>query len=295
MIVGVDFGAPRAARDQRRKLVALAAIPQGRHAYRIDVAGFNARVVGAGPPGWSAAELAAALIARPARVVGFDFPFGVPAALLDDPGFAGGPRFATWRAFHAHVARHLPLRDPLDFAPFAAWRDPAARARLWSRRATDVAAAAQPPLKDRFQATFQMTLLGNALLARLRASGHYRVRPFPGERGAGELVEVYPGATLRACGLAHYKARPAAAVRAAIARCAAAGIALAIDRRVLARARTYSSGTAAAPDHDVADAVVALCTAILYAEGHAVAALPPATPRATVAREGAIWVPRVTA
>jgi hypothetical protein len=299
VIVGVDFGAPRRARDQRRKLVALAAEPAGPRAYRVAATGMNARVVVDDAPGWTARELVDALLARPARVVGFDFPFGVPDALLADPRFAadvGYPdgAFAGWRAFNAWVARRLPLVDPLDFSPFAPWRDPAARARLWTRRATDVAAGAQPPLKDRFQATLQMTLLGNAVLDRLWTSGRYRVRPFPGGRGAGEVVEVYPGATLRALGLVGYKARPAEAVRVAAAACAAAGLTLDVDRRIVARACRYDSGAPAAPDHDVADAFVALCTALLYAEGACRPAVLPAagrTPRRVAQREGAIWVP----
>ena len=36
------------------------------------------------PPGWTAKELVDELVARPARVVGFDFPFCVPHALLRD-------------------------------------------------------------------------------------------------------------------------------------------------------------------------------------------------------------------
>ena len=45
-----------------------------------------------------------------------------------------------------------------------------------------------------------MTLLGNALLSKLWESHKYRVLPFPGGRGAGEIIEVYPGATLRTKG-----------------------------------------------------------------------------------------------
>ena len=65
-----------------------------------------------------------------------------------------------------------------------------------------IAASGQPTLKDKFKATFQMTLLGNALLARLWESRRYRVLAFPGGRGAGEVIEVYPRATLRHMGLA---------------------------------------------------------------------------------------------
>jgi hypothetical protein len=300
VIVGVDFGAPRRARDQRRKLVALAAEPAGPRAYRVAASGMNARVLAGGPPGWSAAELVEALLARPARAVGLDFPFSVPDALLADPGFAAdaghaGGAFGRWEAFNACVAARLPLEeDPLDLAPFARWRDPARRARLWTRRATDLAAGAQPPLKDRFQATFQMTLLGNAVLARLRASGRYRVRPFDEDRGEGELLEVYPGATLRALGLPAYKARPAEAMALALAACARAGLAIELDPRVAERCLHQDSGTAASPDHDLADALVALCTTALHAEDAARDALPPGLapgdPRVT-AREGAIRVP----
>jgi hypothetical protein len=40
----------------------------------------------------------------------------------------------------------------------------------------------------------------------------YRVLPFPGGRGTGEVIEVYPGATLRQMGLAAYKSQPQEAV-----------------------------------------------------------------------------------
>jgi hypothetical protein len=94
-----------------------------------------------------------------------------------------------------------PPGNPLDFRPFDSWRARADRARLGTK-GTEIAASGQPTLKDKFKATFQMTLLGNALLARLWESHRYRVLAFPGGRGAGEVIEVYPGATLRHMGLA---------------------------------------------------------------------------------------------
>lgn len=298
-VVGVDFGAARHARDQRRKLIALEARATGWRTYRVSADGLNARLLTQEPPGWTARELLDELLARPARVIGFDFPFSVPHALLRDPrfsadaGFAGGA-FNGWRSFSGWVAHRLPLGDPLDFTPFAAWRAPADRARLWARRATDVAAGAQAPLKDRFQATFQMTLLGNALLSRLWESGRYRVLPFPGGRGRGEVIEVYPRATLRAMGLSTYKSRPEEALRLGIAACAAAGLSLSLDLRLAALAARYDSGTAAAPDHDVADAFVALCTALLHVEGACRPALAPdptCDRRQLMEWEGAISVP----
>jgi predicted nuclease with RNAse H fold len=289
MIVGVDFGAPKRAVQQRRKIIAMAAHLAGKRAYRIDASGLNAQLFKRVAPGWSAQELAAVLLTHPARVVGFDFPFSLPQSLLGAPHFAlsagqADGAFRTWRRFNTWVARRLPLTDPVDYSPFIEWRNPAARAQLWAKRATDLATGAQPPLKDRFQATFQMTLLGNAVLAKLEASKRYRVVPFSKSARPGEVIEIYPGATLRRLGLARYKAHPEAAVRLGLAACAAAGIALEVDRRIVALACNYNSGTAESPDHDVADAFIALCTAILYAEG-----LCHPTPQAP--HEGTIWVP----
>jgi len=45
MIVGVDFGAPPRARDQRRKIIAIAAHSTGWHTYRIDATGMNTRLL----------------------------------------------------------------------------------------------------------------------------------------------------------------------------------------------------------------------------------------------------------
>jgi hypothetical protein len=296
-IVGVDFGAPQRARDQRRKIIAIEARAIDRWRYRVDATGMNERLLAKDPPGWTAAELRDELIERPVRVAGFDFPFGVPEALLLDERFAAdaGYRrgaFLGWRTFNAFVAENLPLADPLDFRPFEPWRAPADRRRLWVKRATDVSAHAQPPLKDRFQATFQMTLLGNALLASLWESRRYRVLPFSGGRGHGEVIEVFPGATLRQMGLAQYKSRPQEAIRLGIAACVAAGIRLDVDARVMALCCHYSSG-GRTPDHDAADAFVALCTAILHAEGASRATIdgPPHLKES----EGAIWVPVIAA
>jgi hypothetical protein len=293
-VVGVDFGAPRRARDQRRKIIAIEAQPTDWRRYRIDASGCNARLLDNHPPGWAAAELLAELLDRPRRVVGFDFPFCVPDVLLRDEQFAAAAgytrgAFLGWRTFNAFVAERLPLTDPLDFGPFDPWRSRRHRDRLWIKRATDHATGAQPPLKDRFQATFQMTLLGNALLARLWESHHYRVLPFAGGRGSGEVIEVYPGATLRHMGLRAYKSQPREAIRLAIAACAAAGIQLDVDLRLLALCSRYRSSTGPTPDHDAADAFVALCTAILHAEGACHAATDGHRHR--LANDGAIWVP----
>lgn len=150
-----------------------------------------------------------------------------------EAGYVRGA-FRDWRAFNAFAAEKLALRDPLDFGAFEAWRSRANRKRLWVKRATDVAAGGQPPLKDKFQATFQMTLLGNVLLARLWESNRYLMLPFPGGQGSGEVIEVFPGATLRKMGLFRYKSDPREAIRLGIAACAAAGIELDVDVRLTA-------------------------------------------------------------
>ncbi len=295
MIVGVDFGAPQRARDQRRKIVAIAAHATDWRRYRIDATGMNERLLAKDPPGWSATELLDELLARPVRIVAFDFPFCIPDALLRDEMFAADASckdgaFRTWRAFNGFVAQHLPLGDPLDFRPFDAWRLRADRVRLWTKRATDIAVGGQPPLKDKFQATFQMTLLGNALLSRLWESHRYRVLPFPGGRGNGEVIEVYPRATLRQMGLTSYKSRPEEAIRLGMAACVAAGIKLEVTAELVALCCRYSSG-GKTPDFDAADAFVALCTAILHAEG----ACRPAIGGAPYLKEveGAVWVPGI--
>ena len=53
------------------------------------------------------------------------------------------------------------------------------------------------------------------LLSKLWESHHYRVLPFPGGRGAGEILEVYPGAALRTNGARelHVEARRSGASR----------------------------------------------------------------------------------
>lgn len=72
IVVGVDFGAPRRARDQRRKIVATAAQPVADRRYRFDAIGMNERLLAKDPPGWSAKELLGELLTRTVRIVAFD-------------------------------------------------------------------------------------------------------------------------------------------------------------------------------------------------------------------------------
>jgi hypothetical protein len=291
IVIGVDFAGPRTASGQRRKIVALSAVRLRAGEYRVSSGGFNGRILSGAGPGWTAAELAEALTGGgAARVVAFDFPFSIPKDLLDDPAFAaavGRPvPFVTWAEFNGFVARALPLGSPLDLGPFAGWRTKG----NWRRRATDVAAAAQPPLKDRFQVLFNMTLLGNALLARLEASGRYRIVPFGVAGPAGEVIEVYPGLTMRGIGRRDYKRDPVGAVAAVLGHCAEEGIRIAVDPQVRQFCETYNTGGRSGSDPDGSDALIALATAILYREGRCVEAIaPPDQDRRSV--EGAIWRP----
>ncbi|HEY3258433.1 MAG TPA: hypothetical protein VGJ64_06215, partial [Gemmatimonadaceae bacterium] len=105
-VVGVDFGAPRRARDQRRKIIAIAAHAVADRQYRVNAIGMNERLLGKDPPGWSANELLDELLTRTVRIVAFDFPFSVPDVLLRDEKFAANAGYAHgafigWRTFNA--------------------------------------------------------------------------------------------------------------------------------------------------------------------------------------------------
>jgi hypothetical protein len=95
-------------------------------------------------------------------------------------------------------------------------------------------------------------------------------------------------------GLASYKGSPELALQRCQAALAAAGIELQLDPALRELACRYDSGTARKPDHDVADAFVALVTALLYAEGRCRPLLAPDArhPEPLLRQtEGAIWVP----
>ena len=86
-VVGVDFGAPRRARDQRRKIIAIAAHAVADRRYRVDATGMNERLLAKSPPGWGAKELLDELLTRTVRIAAFDFPFSIPVVLLRDEKF----------------------------------------------------------------------------------------------------------------------------------------------------------------------------------------------------------------
>jgi hypothetical protein len=293
MLVGVDFAGPKQARQQRRKIIAIAALPLGERRYRVSAQGINERLL-TNPlqPGWTAEELARVLVdVYPARIVACDFPFSIPEALIVSPEFAAAigvdQPFGTWQAFNRFVAGRLPMVPPVDLSPFAPWRDK----RYWLLRATDLPARAQPALKDRFQVLFNMTLLGNAFIAALAASGAYSVVPFEDTVAPGEIIEIYPGLTMRALGRPDYKRDPSRAIDCVLARCFHCGVVVEIDPDIRAFCESYRTGRGKLSDPDGSDALIALATAILYSEGQC-AALCGAGERRQLQREGVIWGPK---
>ncbi len=286
-VIGIDFAGPGRLAQQRRKILAVEARRLGRGRYAIRADGLNAQLLRS-PPGWTAGDLAGAILRRPGRVsvVAADFPFSIPAELLVRDSFARlghqARAFASWQGFNRAVAAALPLDRPADYGPFVRWRTP----RFWLRRATDVACGAQPPLKDRYQCLFNMTLLGNAFLARLEASGRFDVVPFH-SRGRAQVIEVYPGHLMRSAGLPGYKRAPAAAVDAALRLLRRHALSVEVAPDVRAVCERYDTGAGRAEDHDAADALVAACAAILYREGGARA--PCAAAPEVLRLEGAIW------
>lgn len=291
-IIGVDFAGPRQALQQRRKIIGIAAIRNGPRSYRVAPDGFNARLIQTPSlPGWTAEELAATLLgSSPARVVALDFPFSIPQVLLNDPSFAAAvgcdEAFGSWTEFNRLVSSKLPLQPPNDLTPFAAWRNKA----YWLKRATDVPARAQPALKDRFQVLFNMTLLGNALLAPLAASGSYLIIPFHDTGPDNQVIEIYPGVTMRTLNRPDYKRDPAGAIEAIIAHCAAKGITIDVDPAVRSFCANYRTGRGATADPDGSDALIALATAVLYREGLCEESLG-AEHRHQRLVEGVIWKP----
>lgn len=290
-IVDVDFAGPSKASDQRRKILGIVATRISPGMYRVSPDNFNARLLENNRrPGWTAIELAEALLETPARVVAFDFPFSIPRTLLSDARFAEivghDGTFKSWTEFNRFVSARLPLESPLDFSPFARWRDKT----FWLKRETDTVTGAHPPLKHQFQVLFNMTLLGNSLLARLADSGSYDIIPFRDSDQAAEVVEIYPGFTMRSLGRSDYKRDPSRTISTILDHCSKKSISVDLDPSIRAFCETYDSGRGKISDPDGSDAFIALATGILYREGQCENALEDPDPhwRST---EGTIWGP----
>jgi hypothetical protein len=133
-----------------------------------------------------------------------------------------------------------------------------------------------------------MMLLGNAFLASLAASARYSVVPFQDTAAPGELIEIYPGLTMRALGCPDYKRDPARAIDYMLARCVQCGIVVEVDSGIRAFCENYRTGRGKTSDPDGSDALIALATAILYREGLC-EAVRGAGEDQRLRKEGVIW------
>jgi hypothetical protein len=167
LVFGCDFGVPRKAGDQAKKIILVEAVRLDQRRYAIEPTGRNSRLVreyakGAGwkerRRGWTLPDLVDSLCADPAVKLGaFDFPFSLPVALLNDDKFArlmGQPALLTRAAWAQFVSGRLRIArqdasldaELKDLAHFDPWREK----RFWLRRATDKATNGSAPLKHKF-------------------------------------------------------------------------------------------------------------------------------------------------
>ncbi|MFK7820054.1 MAG: hypothetical protein AB8G99_15140, partial [Planctomycetaceae bacterium] len=216
-VIGCDFGGSARAGEQAKKIILIEATWSGDGVYRVSGEGRNGRLVRElnsthwreRRRGWTADELVVSLHAGNAvRVAAFDFPFSIPLELLQSEAFAAAvnqPIFGTRSRWSKFVSQTLPLRFNSTNASgqleglqtFHPWR---AREN-WIKRQTDIAARSQPSLKDLYQSTFNMTLVGNAVLSELQSSGlKPLLNPFRRTNEQRYSIEAYPGAAARSIG-----------------------------------------------------------------------------------------------
>ena len=206
-IIGVDFGVPRRAGDQAKKIILIEAKKRSGRRYSIEPTERNERLVrpsgGNGwrerRRGWTMDELRDSLCHdSDITAAAFDFPFSLPIELLRDRSFAQSvgvnEAFTTRAAWQAWVADKMPLifdgekasSGMLGWHQFDAWRD----TKFWISRTTDKATCASPPLKDKFQSVFNMTIAGASLLHSMAKSG-YREQLSSLQQGRA-VFETYP-------------------------------------------------------------------------------------------------------
>jgi hypothetical protein len=309
-LMGCDFGAPKKAGDQAKKIIAIEATEIGPKHYAVRKGGRNQRLADWHPglrkwpydrSGWTLAALRDSLYADASlRIGAFDFPFSLPSSLLSMPEFAQRmdypAAFGNRKQWAEFVAARLPFTFTNDtasgemtgFAQFKPWRDKT----LWLRRACDIAARGSPPLKHVGQNLFSMTLAGAALLQAVEPAGYFIML---GDRPAGErrvLFETYPSLIARRIGfIGSYKTESARCLNAALAFLERQDIRLDFAVEVRKFCETYRTG-ATRDDPDGADAFLCLVAAICFREGLTEVVSGDATP-AQLAEEGGIVAPRV--
>jgi hypothetical protein len=300
-LIGCDFGAPRRAGDQAKKIIAIEAVEMERGHYAIHAVGTNARLAKWPEvrPGWTVPTLRDWLAShRTLHVGAFDFPFSIPLTLLQSPEFAKRlhllDAFETRDRWAAFVAGRLALRftregpggEMADLAAFDAWRETS----FWHRRACDIATQACPPLKHVGQNLFSMTLAGNALLEALRPAGYQILLDEPCAKERPVLFETYPSLVARRIGFAgRYKQEPIRCLEKALSYLEQKHIRLDFAPEIRKFCESYRSG-GSQPDPDGADAFLCLVAAIAYREGIAEVVYGDASPRQRV-EEGGIVAP----
>ena len=160
---------------------------------------------------------------------------------------------------------------------FDGWRD----TKFWISRATDKATRASPPLKDKFQSVFNMTIAGASLLSSMAKCG-YREQLSSLQQGRA-VFETYPREVATRLGFAgSYKQQPLECMECAIATMEKHGIKLEFDPIVKTFCQQYTTGE---DDHDGVDAFLCLAAAIYFDQGQAEFC------GEVVGEEGAIVVP----
>lgn len=300
-IIGCDFGAPRKAGDQAKKIIAIEAVEIGPKHFAIRNLGRNRRLLELpnGRPGWTVPALRDSLANdRSVQIGAFDFPFSIPLSLLQSGPFAQridvAEPFRHRSQWAAQVARRLRLEftregpngEMSDLASFDAWRDTS----FWHRRACDIATKACPPLKHIGQNLFAMTLAGTALLESLQDSGYEILLAQSPSETSRILFETYPSLVARRVGFqGSYKQDPVRCMETALMYLEQHGIRLDFAPEIRTFCESYRTG-GNQPDPDGSDAFLCLVAAICYRAGLVEVTYGQATPPQQ-AEEGGICAP----
>lgn len=281
-LIGCDFGVPKRAGDQAKKIILIEAIQVGARHYAIDPDGRNERLVRNHTQqdswkgrrrGWTLPDLSDSLATDSAiKAAAFDFPFSIPLSLLADKEFARRVNqrpFGTRQRWASFVSKNLRLHFDgdkasstlADLANFDAWHDK----QFWKRRASDVVTNASPSLKHKFQNVFAMTLGGVALLNRLDVSGCNIILDIVDPSQQRCVFETYPREVASRVGFTgSYKQCPGDCLEKAEEYLEQKGITLDFDEQARQFCREYrTSGN----DPDGADAFLCLVAAIAFSEG----------------------------
>ncbi len=283
LIAGCDFGAPRSAGQQAKKIIYIEARRIAARHYVVSHEGRNQRLFtdwSAGGTwqsrrrGWTVDELRLSLSSgqRPA-VLAFDFPFSIAQGLLESDEFAaavGQDKFCTRDKFVKYVSSKLDSSFENNKASacirgldsFSAWRSQS----FWALRSTDRVANAQPPLKHIYQNLFSMTLLGNSMLAELETAGFgLNLDGHPFQSGLPEIIETYPRLVAKSVGVSDsYKRTTRHSMGLILRFLAERSISIQWSERVVNFCENYRS---AENDPDGMDALFCLVTAIAHREG----------------------------